>query len=82
MDFKVIKNDDGFFNLTIDRNPSITMVSLDRQDIIDLKNVLEEILNNEDAIVGTGSYKPEHCTGYGYNPRTRRMEPLIEKEEL
>lgn len=70
MDFKITKNSDGYFNLTMDRNPSITMVSLDKSDVENLRNVLDEMLKNEETIAANKGY------AYGYNPRTKRIERL------
>jgi hypothetical protein len=70
MDFKIIKNDDGFFNLSMDRSPSITMVNLDRKDVENLRDVLDEMLKNEKTIEANKGY------AYGYNPKTKRIERL------
>lgn len=70
MDFKIIKNKDGYFNLSMDRSPSITMVSLDRKDVENLRDVLNEMLENEATIEENKGY------AYGYNPKTKRLERL------
>lgn len=70
MDFKIIKNKDGYFNLSIDRNPSVTMVDLEKQDVINLRDVLNELLDNEKNLSENKGY------AYGYNPRTKRIEKI------
>lgn len=70
MEFKIVKNKDGYFNLSMDRNPSVTMVSLDREDVVRLRDVLNEMLSNEDKLEANKGY------AYGYNPRTNRMERI------
>ena len=70
MDFKIIKNNEGLFNLSMDRSPSITMVSLDRKDVEALRDVLDEMLKNEDNIKINKGY------AYGYNPRSKRIERI------
>ena len=54
----------------MDRNPSVTMVSLDREDVVRLRDVLNEMLANEDKLEANKGY------AYGYNPRTNRMEKI------
>lgn len=70
MDFKIVKNKNGYFNLSMDRNPSVTMVDLDKEDVINLRNVLDEMLKNEEKIELNKGY------AYGYNPRTKRLEKI------
>lgn len=70
MDFKITKNKEGYFNLTMDRNPSITMVSLDKSDVENLRDVLNEMLANEAQIGENKGYT------YGYNPRSKRLERI------
>lgn len=70
MDFKIVKNKNGYFNLSMDRSPSVTMVDLDREDVINLRNVLDEILKNEENVELNRGY------AYGYNPGTKRLEKI------
>ena len=46
MDFKLVKNKDGYFNLSINRRPSITMVDLEKDDLIALRDILDETIKN------------------------------------
>lgn len=70
MDFKIVKNKNGYFNLSMDRSPSITMVDLDKEDVINLRDVLNEMLKNEEEIGTNKGY------AYGYNPKTKRLERI------
>ena len=70
MDFKIVKNKNGYFNLSMDRSPSITMVDLDKEDVINLRDVLNEMLKNEEEIGANKGY------AYGYNPKTKRLERI------
>lgn len=70
MDFKIVKNKNGYFNLSMDRSPSITMVDLDKEDVINLRDVLNEMLRNEEEIEVNKGY------AYGYNPKTKRLERI------
>lgn len=70
MDFKIVKNKNGYFNLSMDRSPSITMVDLDKDDVINLRDVLNEMLRNDEEIGVNKGY------AYGYNPKTKRLERI------
>ena len=70
MDFKIVKIKNGYFNLSMDRSPSITMVDLDKEDVINLRDVLNEMLRNEEEIEVNKGY------AYGYNPKTKRLERI------
>lgn len=70
MDFKLVKNKNGYFNLSINRRPSITMVDLEKDDLIALRDILDETIKNEKSLEENRGY------AYGYNPRTNRVERI------
>lgn len=70
MNFKLIKNKNGYFNLSINRGPSITMVDLEKNDLITLRDILDETIKNESTLEENRGY------AYGYNPKTNKMERI------
>ena len=65
MKFKI----DESSRLTITDDKKEIIISTDKADLKMLKKIIEEHIEEVETPVKSG--------GYGYNPRTRRIEPLF-----
>lgn len=57
-------------HLTIVDDKKTIILETDKYDLIDLKEKIEDYLNDKSE--NKGSFG-----GYGFNPRTKRLEPII-----